>query len=74
MKKYEKYVKSFERLKEKDDQDAGIKVYVVKENQSVFDISKALNVTPELVTSQNEVNDSFETGQKVYVYCPLNLV
>ncbi len=70
----EKYVKSFERLKEKDDQDAGIKVYVVKENQSVFDIAKALNVTPELVTSQNEVNDSFETGQKVYVYCPLNLV
>jgi transposase len=69
----EKYVKGFERTKEKTNQDAGVKVYVVKENQSVFDIAKALNVAPELITSQNEVSDYFEAGQKVYVYCPLNM-
>ena len=69
----EKYVKGFERIKEKTNQDAGVKVYVVKENQSVFDIAKALNVAPELITSQNEVSDYFEAGQKVYVYCPLNM-
>lgn len=70
----EKYVKSFDNLKEKENQDAGVKVYVVKENQTIFDIAKALNVEPELITSQNEVDDCFEAGQKVYVYCPLKFV
>ena len=39
----------------------------------VVNIAKALNVAPELITSQNEVSDYFEVGQKVYVYCPLNM-
>ena len=68
----EKFVKNFDRQKEKIDTDAGIKVYVTRENQSVFDVAKALNVNPDLITSQNEVSDYFEAGQKVFVYCPLN--
>ena len=70
----EKFVKSFETLKEKTDADAGVKVYIVRENQTVFDVAKALNVSPELIISQNEVSDCFEAGQKVFVYCPLNYV
>lgn len=70
----EKFVKSFEVLQEKEVCDAGVKVYVARENQSVFDVAKALNVMPELITSQTEVDGCFETGQKVFVYCPLNLV
>ena len=72
--KSEKFVKSFEISKEKESCDAGVKVYVTRENQSVFEVSKALNVRPELITSQMEVSDCFEAGQKVFVYCPLNLV
>ena len=70
----EKFVKSYDILKEKNDVDAGVKVYVVKENQTIFEVAKALNVSPELIVSQNEVNDYFEKGQKVFVYCPLNFV
>ena len=70
----EKFVKSFDTTKEKVDVDAGVKVYIVRENQSLFDVAKALNVRPELIESQTEVGDNFEAGQKVFVYCPLNLV
>ena len=72
--KTEKYVKSFDATKEKEQTDAGVKVYIVRENQTIFEVAKVLNVTPELICSQNEVSDSFEAGQKVYVYCPLNIV
>ena len=70
----EKFVKSFDVIKEKVDTDAGVKVYVTRENQTIFEVAKALNVSPDLIISQNEVNDYFEAGQKVFVYCPLNLV
>ena len=70
----EKFVKSFEVVKEKADSDAGVKVYVTRENQTVFEVAKALNVAPELIVNQNEVSDYFEAGQKVFVYCPLNFV
>lgn len=70
----EKYVKSFEVLKEKENSDAGVKVYVTRENQRVFDVAKALNVRPELIISQTQIDDYFESGQKVFVYCPLNFV
>lgn len=70
----EKFVKSYEEKQEKPDTDAGVKVYVTRENQSIFDVAKALNVKPELIKSQMEVDDIFEAGQKVFVYCPLNIV
>lgn len=67
------FVKSFEIADEKTDEDAGIKVYIAKQNQTVFEVAKALNVKPELIYAQNEVDDTFEAGQKVYVYSPINL-
>lgn len=69
----EKFVKSFEEKQEKVNTDAGVKVYVTRENQTIFDVAKVLNVKPELIKSQMEVDDIFEAGQKVFVYCPLNL-
>jgi len=67
------FVKSFEIADEKPIDDAGIKVYITKQNQTVFEVAKALNVKPELIYAQNEVDDIFEAGQKVYVYSPINL-
>ena len=72
--KTDKFVKSYELNQVKEISDAGIKVYVVRENQSVFDVAKILNVRPELIKAQMEVDDYFDAGQKVYVYCPLNIV
>lgn len=69
-----KFVKSFNLLEEKEPSEAGVRVYVTRENQSLFDVARVLNVRPELIASQMEVTDNFESGQKVFVYCPLNIV
>lgn len=69
----EKFVKSYELKEEKINTDAGVKVYVTKDAQTIFEVAKALNVKPELILSQMEVDGIFEAGQKVFVYCPLNL-
>ena len=69
--KCEKYVKTVEIKSEKDEDNSAVKVYITKESQSVFDIAKALNVKPEVILEQNEVDDVFEVGQKVYVYSPI---
>lgn len=69
-----KFVKAYNILEEKKSSEAGVKVYVTRENQSLFDVARVLNVRPELIASQMEVKDTFESGQKVFVYCPLNIV
>ena len=69
-----KFVKTYNILEEKELSEAGVRVYVTRENQSLFDVARALNVRPELISSQMEVKDPFESGQKVFVYCPLNIV
>lgn len=69
----EKYVKNFDVSGEKKVVDAGVRVYVARENQTVFDVAKALGVMPELISAQTEVDGVFEKGQKIFVYCPLNL-
>ena len=71
--KIEKYVKNFELKQEKVQDDSAIKVYILKENKTLFEVSKALNVRPEIVAGQNEVDDVFEAGQKIYIYSPLNI-
>lgn len=70
----ERFVKGFDIVKEKLISDVGVKVYVARENQTIFEVAKVLNVRPELIALQNEVGDCFEAGQKVFVYCPLNVV
>lgn len=69
-----RYVKSFEILAEKKLDELGIKVYVTRHNESIFDVAKALNVMPNIIRNQNQVDDMFEAGQKVYVYSPINLL
>lgn len=69
-----KFIKSYEEKGAKCENFYGIKVYVSKENQTIFDVAKALNVLPETIASQNQVDDVFEKGQKIYVYSPANLL
>ncbi len=67
----EKYVKSYELEAEKNTGFTGIKVYVTAAGESVFEVARNLNVTPEMILSQNEVSGDFEGGEKIYVYCPV---
>lgn len=69
----EKYLKSVEIGEEKVSNINGVKVYVSKGNQTVFDVAKVLNVRPEVIEKENEVEDFFEKGQKIYVYSQVNL-
>lgn len=68
-----KYIKTYEPVAEKVAAEGGIKVYISKGEQTVFDVAKILNVTPEIIKEQNEIEEPFEVGQKIYVYSPVNL-
>lgn len=70
----ENYVKSFELKQDKITDDAAVKVYVTRANQTLFDVAKAINLRPEVIAKQNEITDVFESGQKIYVYSPLNTI
>lgn len=69
----EKYVKEYEIQGEKSENEAGIKIYITKQGETLFEVAKSLNVRPETITSQNEVDGSFEQGEKIYIYSPINL-
>ena len=70
----EQYIKSFEVKGEKPEQVSGIRVYVTRKGETLFDVAKVLNVRPETITSQNDVQDIFEQGEKIYIYSPINLL
>ncbi len=68
-----KFVKSFEEKGKKSADDFGVKVYITKKGQTLFDVAKILNIKPETIEAQNVVDGAFEQGQKIYVYSPINL-
>lgn len=70
----ERYIKAYDIGEAKEEASSGIKVYVTKCGETVFDVAKVLNVRPEVIESQNEVQETFEKGQKIYIYSPINLL
>lgn len=68
----ETFIKSFEVKDVKNKNNAGIKVYVTKAGETLFEIAKILNVRPEIIEEQNEIDGVFEHGEKIYVYSGLN--
>ena len=69
----ETVLKSYEIKDVKPVSEYAVQVYIAKEQQSVFEVAKILNVKPEVIVAQNEVEDVFEKGSKIYVYSPANL-
>lgn len=71
---YFEYVKSVVETQEKQQSGSAITIYITKQDESLFNVAKALNVLPETITSQNEVVDGkFASGQRIFVYSPLNV-
>ncbi|MBP3581354.1 MAG: DUF3794 domain-containing protein [Clostridia bacterium] len=68
-----KYVKNYEEKAQKTVSDYGVRVYITKKGQTLFEVAKILNVKPEIIEAQNIIDDSFENGQKIYIYSPINL-
>jgi len=50
--------------------DAGIKMYYVREGERLFDVCRELRVRPEVVLSQNEGAENVSAGDKIIVYFP----
>ena len=54
---------------EKKQDDCALQIYVVKPNQTVWDIAKELSVSQELILEQNEnVSLPLKAGDKLVVY------
>lgn len=68
------YVKNYEVGREKSENDSAIRVYVTRSGENLFDVARALNVRPELISKQNDVSDIFDSGEKIYIYSPINLI
>ncbi len=68
-----KYVKSYEEKAPKIPNDYGVRVYITKEGQTLFEVAKILNIKPEIIEAQNVIDDTFDNGQKIYIYSPINL-
>ena len=48
----------------------GYYTYVVKENEDMFDVCRALRVRPEQIEEQNGNKTSVQAGDKIFVYLP----
>lgn len=68
----ESYVKAFEIKAEKTASVGGIKVYVTRAGETLFEVAKILSVRPEVIEEQNVIDGVFEQGEKIYVYSPAN--
>lgn len=70
----ETFVKSYEIKEPKTANDGGIKVYVTRAGETLFDVAKVLSVRPEIIEEQNQIDGVFEQGEKIYVYSPINVM
>ena len=70
----EQFVKSYEVKDTKIESNDGIKVYVTRAGETLFDVAKVLGVRPEVIEEQNQIDGVFEAGEKIYVYSPINIV
>ena len=67
-------MKSYEIKESKEVLNDGIKVYVTRAGETLFDVAKVLCVRPEIIEEQNQIDGVFEDGEKIYVYSPINIV
>lgn len=69
---YVEYVESTTETGDKQEKTSAITIYVAKAEDTPFKVARALGVSPEMLTSQNEVVDGkFAEGQRIFVYSPL---
>ena len=62
------YVTEVNKKEEVERSEAAMQVYVVKENEDLFDVGKALGVTIDQIKAQNENIENVIAGQKIIIY------
>lgn len=74
MDEYVTAVSSIEETEERVGSNEAINVYVVNENEKLFDVAKNLCVKPEDIINQNDIQESEITeGTRLVVYTPLDI-
>ncbi|MBR2909536.1 MAG: hypothetical protein IKC11_04225 [Clostridia bacterium] len=68
------YLSQIEETGESKDSLSAIKVYVVKENEDLFSVAKAMLTSPEIITAQNlGIEEELREGMRVVVYNGLDI-
>lgn len=71
---YVTFISNIEESEEREQSNAAIRVYIVKEGEDLFDVAKALCVRPEDIIIQNpNVEEGLVEGMKLVVYTALNV-
>lgn len=71
--KYFEFVKSVTETGERQNLSSAVTIYVTKEGERLFDVARALGISPDAILEQNTVLEGkFSAGQRVFVYSPLN--
>ena len=77
-KKYNKefvsYISSIEEIGDRPETAAGIRVYIVREGESLFGVAKTMSVRPEEILKQNpNIQGELTDGTRLIVYTPLDI-
>ncbi len=77
-KKYSKefvsFVSSIEEMEDKTPSASAIRVYIVKEGESLFNVAKALSVRPQDILTQNpSLDGNVCEGTRLVIYSPLDI-
>ena len=68
------YLSQIEEVGDKKEASSAIKVYVVKENEDLFSVSKAMLVRPEVIVAQNAtLCEDLHEGSRIVVYNGLDI-
>ncbi len=71
---YFEYVTSITETGDREINSNAISIYVTKSGESLFEVARALGVSPEAISEQNTIEgNTFEAGQRIFVYNPLNV-
>jgi len=71
---YITFINNIEENEEREQSNAAIRVYIVKDGEGLFDVAKTLCVKPEDILAQNPiVQDGLVGGMRLIVYSSLNV-
>jgi len=71
---YITFISGIEEIEEREVNEDAINVYVVKENETLFDIAKALCIRPEEIITQNPgAEEGVIEGTRLVIYAPLDI-
>ena len=68
------FVNALEEKEDKQKNNSAIRVYVTREGEDLFAVSKSISIKPEVILEQNpNIDEKFVAGTKLIIYSPLDI-